>query len=115
MPAAAWPHCTPVAGAPAWATPNGWTYTGPKAHLSLDLALGGDRLRTCLGKDRHRNAWTTYEGLPSVPNVPQRLITAIRGGAPAEPNLLRGVEVQAMLAACVKAATSGGWEKLPRH
>lgn len=83
---------------------------GTEGALSLDLALGADRLRTCLGEDRHRNAWTTLEGMPPVPNVQQRLVSAIRGGAPAEPDLLRGVSVQAMLVACMKSASTGGWE-----
>jgi len=83
---------------------------GTEGALSLDLGISGERLRTCLGNDRHRNAWTTYEGLAPVPNVQQRLITAIRNGTPAEPDLLRGAEVQAMLAACMRSASSGAWE-----
>jgi len=83
---------------------------GTEGALSLDLGQAGDRLRTCLGNDRHRNAWTTYEGLPPVLNVQQRLIAAIRGGPPAEPDLLRGVDVQAMLTACMRSAQTGAWE-----
>jgi predicted dehydrogenase len=84
---------------------------GTEGAISLDLAQGADRLRTCLGDDRHRNAWTTYEGLAPVQNVQQRLIAAIRGGPAVEPDLLRGVDVQAMLAACMRSAKSGAWEK----
>jgi predicted dehydrogenase len=87
---------------------------GTHGALSLDLAMGADRLRTCLGNDRHRNAWTTSEGMPPVPSVQQRLITAIRGGAPADPDLIRGANVQAMLDACVRSSASGAWEKPER-
>jgi len=87
---------------------------GTLGAISLDLGISGERLRTCLGNDRHRNAWTTYEGLAPVPNVQQRLLAAIRSGAPATPDLLRGVEVQGIMAACMKSASSGAWEKPAR-
>jgi predicted dehydrogenase len=82
---------------------------GTEGALSFDLAVGPDLLRTCIGKDRHSNTWTE-ERLAPVPTVQRRLVEAIRGGAPAEPDLLRGVEIQAMLDACIRSDKSGVWE-----
>lgn len=83
---------------------------GTEGALSFDLALGADRLQVCLGDDRHTNTWKTLAKLPQVPTIQQRLIAAIRGGAPMEPDLLRGAELQAMLDACMKSGTTGGWQ-----
>ncbi len=83
---------------------------GTQGAISFDLALGANRLLTCIGADRHTNTWTTLERLTPVPSVQRRLVDAIRGAAPAEPDLLRGAQVQAMLDACTRSAKTGAWE-----
>lgn len=83
---------------------------GTEGALSFDLALGPDRLQTCLGEDRHTNIWTTIGNLPPVPTVQQRLVTAIREGTPMDPDLVRGAQIQAMLDACTRSAATGKWE-----
>lgn len=96
--------------------------TGHKNHLRLEahgtdgalrFDLNGDwhEIELCLGADRHKAAWTTHKLTPT-PNNWQRFIHAVRTGKPDQPDILRGVQIQAYLDACERSAKSGQWESV---
>ena len=75
----------------------------------LDLDRDYHKIDTCLGKDRHKNKWTT-KTLKPTPNNYQRFIRAIQTGKPDQPDIIRGAQIQAYLDACERSAKSGQWE-----
>ena len=79
----------------------------------FDLDRSYDALDTCLGKDRASAKWKTQQLAPA-PSIYQRFVRAIQTGAPDQPDLLRGAQIQAYLDACERYA-SGRWEKGRQH
>jgi predicted dehydrogenase len=64
-------------------------------------------LRSCIGR-RAIKAWDWHDGrVPPMVHNWRRFIRAIRTGRPAEPDILRGAEIQAYLDACERSAATG--------
>jgi predicted dehydrogenase len=84
---------------------------GTRGALCIDLDQGEGLLQACLGKDVGACVWRPMELRPA-PTVYERFLKAIRTGRPAQPDVLRGAEVQAYLDACERSAVSGRWEKV---
>ena len=82
---------------------------GTDGALMFDLDRDYHKIDTCLGKDRHKNKWTTKTLKPTPSNY-QRFIRAIKTGQPDQPDIIRGAQIQAYLDACERSAKSGQWE-----
>ncbi len=80
---------------------------GTEGALAIDLDAGYEKVRLCLGKARHKAEWSTRT-LKPTPNIYQRFIRSIRSGNNDQPDLLRGVQVQAYLDACERSAEKDG-------
>jgi predicted dehydrogenase len=85
---------------------------GTLGALWFDLDESYERLHLCVGRDVHRAAWRTRELKPGA-DIWQRFCRAIRTGRAAQPDIARGAQAQALLAACVQSAATGRWEAIP--
>jgi predicted dehydrogenase len=84
---------------------------GTRGALLIDLDQGENLLQACLGKDVSACVWRPME-LKPAPTIYERFVRAIRTGRQAQPDVLRGAEVQAYLDACERSARSGKWESV---
>ena len=84
---------------------------GTRGALHIDLAQSWTELHVCLGRDCRTDTWKTRQ-LKAAPTNYRRFIRAIRTGKPAQPDVLRGAHVQAMLDACERSAATGRLEKV---
>src|SRR5262249_54421560 len=84
---------------------------GTEGAVMFDLDRSYETLDTCLGKDAASARWNTRQ-LAKAPTIYQRFARAILRGAPEQPDLLRGAQIQAYLDACERSAHSGRWEKV---
>ncbi|MEM1208291.1 MAG: Gfo/Idh/MocA family oxidoreductase [Planctomycetota bacterium] len=76
---------------------------GTQGAVRFDLGDSSNTLHTCLGKARHKGEWTARE-IKHTPTTWQRFVKAIKTGQPAEPDLIRGAELQAYQDACERSA-----------
>lgn len=84
--------------------------SGTEGAVRFDNEEAHGYLWTCLGTPAiHERRWE-HRPVRASASQPARLIEAIRTAAPAQPDLIRGAEVQAMLDACHRSIASGGWE-----
>lgn len=90
-----------------WATGRGNSIrvevNGTTGALMFDLDRSYEQIDVF---NRAKNAWKTLTLKPAPTNY-QRFITAIRSGVAEQPDLARGAEVQAILAACAQSAKNG--------
>jgi hypothetical protein len=77
----------------------------------FDLDRSYEALDTCLGKNAASARWKTQH-LTVAPTIYQRFVRAIQTGEKAQPDLLRGAQIQAYLDACERSAQSGRWERV---
>jgi predicted dehydrogenase len=84
---------------------------GTEGAVMFDLDRSYEALDTCLGKDAASARWKT-ERLTPAPSIYQRFVRAIQTGEKAQPDLLRGAQIQAYLDACERSAQSGTWQKV---
>jgi predicted dehydrogenase len=84
---------------------------GTEGAVMFDLDRSEEKLDTCLGKDAASARWKTQH-LTVAPTIYQRFARAIVTGEQAQPDLLRGAQIQAYLDACERSARSGHWEKV---
>lgn len=69
---------------------------GDKGGVEVDLDLGWNEYRICVGKDLNKSAWKTVK-CPRTPTNFQRFINAIRTGRQDPSDFANGVRVQAYL------------------
>jgi predicted dehydrogenase len=86
---------------------------GTEGALMFDLDRSYDTLDTCLGSQKNSAAWTTQRLKPTL-SIYQRFARAIERREPAQPDLLRGAQIQSYLDACERSASSGRWEKVAK-
>lgn len=72
---------------------------GTKGTIAIDSDLSTTAYRICSGKDLDHCQWQEVV-CPAVPGNYERFINAILSGGGAEPDFVRGAEVQAVLDAC---------------
>lgn len=84
---------------------------GTKGAVMLDLDRSFEDLEACLGKDVSSAAWRTLTCRPAL-SLYERFIHSIHTGVNAQPDVIRGAQVQALLDACERSATSGRWEEV---
>jgi predicted dehydrogenase len=85
---------------------------GTGGALWFDLDQSFERLHVCLGRDVHRAAWRIRELKPAA-DLWQRFCRAINTGRAGQPDIARGAQAQALLAACQQSAASGEWTAIP--
>ena len=84
---------------------------GTEGALMFDLDRSYEALDTCLGKDAAAARWKTQQ-LAAAPTIYQRFVRAIQKGEKAQPDLLRGAQIQAYLDACERSARAASWERV---
>jgi predicted dehydrogenase len=84
---------------------------GTEGALRFDLDRSYDEIELCLGADRQHARWRTQKLRPA-PSIWQRFVRAVQSGDAEQPDLFRGAEIQAMLDACERSASSGAWQRV---
>ncbi|HEY4157928.1 MAG TPA: Gfo/Idh/MocA family oxidoreductase [Polyangiaceae bacterium] len=84
---------------------------GTEGALRFDLDRSYDEIELCLGADRQHARWRTQKLRPA-PSIWQRFVRAVQSGEAEQPDLFRGAEIQAMLDACERSASSGAWQRV---
>ena len=80
---------------------------GTEGAIEIDLEYSYTKLRTCLGKKRHKCEWDEIDCKPT-PNNYARFVKSIKTGNNDQVDIVRGAQVQAYLDACERSAEDGG-------
>lgn len=85
---------------------------GTEGAVKLNLSESIDQIHLCRGDGLVNGVWEQV-ALEATPNTCQRFIDAIRDNKPAEPDLIRGAQIQYYLDSCERSAASGAWTETP--